>query len=271
MKKIYKILGVILVIGIVIWTVSFISLGGTFNAVYSIDDGQFTLKELEFEAGESFSVTAGSGSVKLVKTDAEKIKVTYYESEENGISVRATENGIDTDLGFSKKQLFAWPRYYDSKYGAVTVEVPSGLKTLSAKVGSGTIDVRGISCTTLNVTVSSGTVNLNSVQATTVNVEASSGAVNLNDINAQALVCEVSSGVANITSTVADTIRLGVRSGSVRAKIKAKRDDYSCSFTIGSGKGYLNGKDFSGTDGTAKVKTLTLTCKSGVAYVDFTE
>ncbi|MCH5172461.1 MAG: DUF4097 family beta strand repeat protein [Erysipelotrichales bacterium] len=171
------------VAGLFIFFVSFASLGFSVTKLTCVDD--MILKEEVIDLPtNSLDFTSDNLSLDIYYTDEEKVKIEYYDFENNlknldykdgKVSLISKDKMGDLSLVWRRGVFFKMNtgKYYEAK-----LYLPSSTTfDLSIEIGNGKISLKQMAFNNLNLSTSNGAVELNNVKASNMTISTNNGVI----------------------------------------------------------------------------------------------
>ncbi|OJU10299.1 MAG: hypothetical protein BGN88_01960, partial [Clostridiales bacterium 43-6] len=220
------------------------------------------------EAVTTIDISAVVSDIKLITTDVETVRVTYYDTYDNQFKA-SISNGKITVAEQNKWTFFnlQWIKRlmdHDKDRDTILIELPKSavLSQCELNTVSGNIQIATISTEDLTAKTVSGSVKLNDTTAKNSVFKTTSGDINFRNCSINSIECDSVSGDFQLSSPQFDTMKLKTISGDMELQdLAGTEDDYAVSFKSTSGKLRINDNRSYGT--TQGEKSITAHTVSG--------
>lgn len=245
--KIFKLLGLLLVIPFLAGCNGSVSLGNYENADKYLIGNQVYQGNIT-----TINVDWISGEVKLIADeDAKDIQIVEENElkDEDKVHTWFNDGILNVKFFASDHRSRIDPR---DKHVSITYN-PSYLKIVSlsltsgklitplissdeafVKLTSGNAEIEGIAANKVNLSQTSGSININKIETKELNINTTSGHLNLQEIKADKIVAELTSGNMNLSLVELDSGVIKLTSGTVNIKLPSDGGKVTVKKTSGS-------------------------------------
>ena len=177
----------------------------------------------------SLAIDEPSHDVKIIRSDNEKFRITYYESEK---STCRFDQSADGRLRISRHNERRWHFFFwgfNLKDHSTTIEIPASfIGDISIKQTSGDLRISGTKLKgDITATLTSGDVILSDMTAGRLDLVQTSGDLKLSDSTFADLSVQHTSGSIDVSRTQAESLRLSSVSGDIGGEeIRVTADVY---------------------------------------------
>lgn len=224
------------------------------------DDAPLQSSEsLDFQAGESLTVRAERGDIRLVKGTGDRVEVTLQQYAYGQLGTPVYTVSVQND---SEVTLASAEQQGGGVKAVLEIRVPQNVKNITLSTGIGEIDVTGIAPSVLTTTVETGDIELEYVTADTAAAKVTTGDVSVDrNSNISALQIEVGRGEVDYDVPVAIpfTLNYAITTGSVEFDDGVQRSYFVESNRSGAG---VNGKVTLSADGQT-LQTISVQIETG--------
>ena len=216
-------------------------------------------ESLDFQAGETLTVRADRGDIRLVKGTGDRVEVNLqqyaYGQLREPVYTVSVQNDSEVTLSSAEQQ-------GSGVKAVLEIRVPDRVKNITVSTGIGDIDATGITPGTLTATVTTGDAELEYITADTVTVNVTTGDVSVDrNTNVGALQIAVVRGEVDYDVPVATTFTLNyaVTTGTVEFDDGVQRSYFVESKRSGAG---VSGKVTLSADGQT-TQTVSVQIETG--------
>ena len=157
-------------------------------------------ESLDFQAGETLTVRADRGDIRLVKGTGDRVEVSLQQYAYGQLSEPVYTVSVQND---SEVTLSSAEQQGSGVKAVLEIRVPDRVKNITVSTGIGDIDATGITPGTLTATVTTGDVELDYLTADTVTVNVTTGDVSVDrNTNVGALQIAVVRGEVDYDNAV---------------------------------------------------------------------
>ncbi|MBI9009821.1 MAG: DUF4097 family beta strand repeat protein [Tenericutes bacterium] len=214
----------------------------------SINEEEYTYSEFVYDADEftGFNFDFSNRNFIVRVSEDDQIKVTYYETERENITVTDTGdvlrikddiewvfqlfsgwNSILTDDEIFDVELYlptsmVYDIDFDSSNGQLTINNMDNIDTLNFSTSNGRVDLIDCSITTINIYTSNGKIVLEDCDSTSLDLDTSNGTIELTRVDVTgAIIMDTSNGRLLLT----DVSALSIVGDSSNQRIVAQNID----------------------------------------------
>lgn len=230
------------------------------DEMHDDDDAPLQSTEsLDFQAGETLTVRADRGDIRLVKATGDRVKVSLqqYAYGQLGEPVYSVSVQNDSEVTLSSAQQQA-----SGVKAVLEIRVPQNVKNVTLSTGTGDIDVTGIALSVLTATAETGDIELDYLTADTAAAKVTTGDVSVDrNTNVGALQVEVGRGEVDYDVPVAMpfTLTYAITTGSVEFDDGVQRNYLAETNRSGAG---VSGKVAFSADGQTQ-QTISVQIETG--------
>jgi len=219
----------LILVGICLGIASLAISGGDFSFYQREDDYEVKTREFDADAVTSLVIDEPSHDVRILRSDDETFRITYYESEK---STCRFDQSADGRLRISRHNERRWHFFFwgfNLNDHSTVIELPASFTgNISIKQTSGDLRISGITLSgDITATLTSGNAILSDVTAARLDLTQTSGDLKLGGGSFESVSIQHTSGDIEITGMEANTLRLSSVSGDIDAEsIRAAADIY---------------------------------------------
>ncbi|MDE6274865.1 MAG: DUF4097 family beta strand repeat-containing protein [Clostridiales bacterium] len=263
---------VLLVVGGVIGTVFYGTLGFDHMRLAAVGEVSEETLDVSLDGVETFTLDAGDLTVTLKKSEDGAAKFVYTKLEKCEVAVNYESGVLSVDNGedggiVSSRLSEAWhygifysamkPYYYGAtlylpedyagglkisvKNGSVTLEDFS-LGNVEIEAKNGAVKVEKGTYGTLNLTAQNGAVSVEEIAVGELSVEAHNGAIRLTEITGNKVKAITHNGLVKLDRIVGEDIYLESYNGAVHGSIVGAREDFAIDAHTDNGSNNLASK-----------------------------
>lgn len=158
----------------------------------------FNSEELELPAGETLSVYADCGDIRILRGTGDTVKVTLeqFSKQQNPTTKYQMTAENDTTLRLTAQSGLK------GTLARMTVYLPQHLTNLYVEVGVGDVYLENLAADALSVQLDAGDLDLQSVTADTLSVKLNTGDLDLARITAKNITLDVKTGDIDVDRSV---------------------------------------------------------------------
>lgn len=216
-------------------------------------------ESLDFQAGETLTVRADRGDIRLVKGTGDRVEVNLqqyaYGQLREPVYTVSVQNDSEVTLSSAEQQ-------GSGVKAVLEIRVPDQVKNITVSTGIGDIDATGITPGTLTATVTTGDAELEYITADTVTVNVTTGDVSVDrNTNVGALQIAVVRGEVDydVPAATPFTLNYAVTTGTVEFDDGVQRSYFVESKRSGAG---VSGKVTLSADGQT-TQTVSVQIETG--------
>ena len=216
-------------------------------------------ESLDFQAGETLTVRADRGDIRLVKGTGDRVEVSLQQYAYGQLSEPVYTVSVQND---SEVTLSSAEQQGSGVKAALEIRVPDRVKNITVSTGIGDIDATGITPAALTATVTTGDAELDYLTADTVTVNVTTGDVSVDrNTNVGALQIAVVRGEVDYDVPVATPFMLNyaIATGTVEFDDGVRRSYFVESDRSGAG---VSGKVTLSADGQT-LQTVSVQIETG--------
>lgn len=216
-------------------------------------------ESLDFQAGETLTVHADRGDIRLVKGAGDRVEVKLQQYAYGQLSEPVYTVSVQND---SEVTLSSAEQQGSGVKAVLEIRVPDQVKNITVSTGIGDIDATGITPGTLTATVTTGDAELDNLTADTVTVNVTTGDVSVDrNTNVGALQIAVVRGEVDYDVPVATpfTLNYAIATGTVELDDGVRRSYFVESKRSGAG---VSGKVTLSADGQT-LQTVSVQIETG--------
>lgn len=216
-------------------------------------------ESLDFQAGETLTVRADRGDIRLVKGTGDRVEVSLQQYAYGQLSEPVYTVSVQND---SEVTLSSAEQQGSGVKAVLEIRVPDRVKNITVSTGIGDIDATGITPAALTATVTTGDVELDYLTADTVTVNVTTGDVSVDrNTNVGALQIAVVRGEVDYDVPVATpfTLNYAIATGTVELDDGVRRSYFVESKRSGAG---VSGKVTLSADGQT-TQTVSVQIETG--------
>ena len=216
-------------------------------------------ESLDFQAGETLTVRADRGDIRLVKGTGDRVEVSLQQYAYGQLSEPVYTVSVQND---SEVTLSSAEQQGSGVKAVLEIRVPDQVKNITVSTGIGDIDATGITPAALTATVTTGDVELDYLTADTVTVNVTTGDVSVDrNTNVGALQIAVVRGEVDYDVPVATpfTLNYAIATGTVELDDGVRRSYFVESDRSGAG---VSGKVTLSADGQT-LQTVSVQIETG--------
>lgn len=216
-------------------------------------------ESLDFQAGETLTVRADRGDIRLVKGTGDRVEVSLQQYAYGQLSEPVYTVSVQND---SEVTLSSAEQQGSGVKAVLEIRVPQNVKNVTLSTGTGDIDATGITPAALTATVTTGDVELDYLTADTVTVNVTTGDVSVDrNTNVGALQIAVVRGEVDYDVPVATpfTLNYAIATGIVELDDGVRRSYFVESKRSGAG---VSGKVTLSADGQT-LQTVSVQIETG--------
>ncbi len=216
-------------------------------------------ESLDFQAGETLTVRADRGDIRLVKGTGDRVEVSLQQYAYGQLSEPVYTVSVQND---SEVTLSSAEQQGSGVKAVLEIRVPDRVKNITVSTGIGDIDATGITPAALTATVTTGDVELDYLTADTVTVNVTTGDVSVDrNTNVGALQIAVVRGEVDYDVPVATpfTLNYAIATGTVELDDGVRRSYFVESDRSGAG---VSGKVTLSADGQT-LQTVSVQIETG--------
>ena len=214
---------------------------------------------MDFQAGETLTVCADRGDIRLVKGTGDRVEMKLQQYAYGQLSEPVYTVSVQND---SEVTLSSAEQQGSGVKAVLEIRVPDRVKNITVSTGIGDIDATGITPAALTATVTTGDVELDYLTADTVTVNVTTGDVSVDrNTNVGALQIAVVRGEVDYDVPVATpfTLNYTVTTGTVEFDDGVQRSYFVESDRSGAG---VSGKVTLSADGQTQ-QTVSVQIETG--------
>ena len=225
----------LILVGISLGIASLVISGGDFSLYQREDDYIEKTREFDADSITSLAIDEPSHDVKIIRSDNEKFRITYYESEK---STCRFDQSADGRLRISRHNERRWHFFFwgfNMKDHSTIIEIPASfVGDINIKLTSGDLRISDIVLkSSVTATLTSGNAMLNHISADRLDITQTSGDLTLSDSNFAKISVQHTSGDIDITRTETESLRLSSVSGDIEGEELRATDDIYVKTTSG--------------------------------------
>jgi DUF4097 and DUF4098 domain-containing protein YvlB len=253
MSKVFKIIGIILIISIVLMGGALIIAKGDISVFGEI--GRESIRIDEENVVTSFIIDIAYDDIEFFASDDDKLHIDYFSSDNCPYVYSFIEGEAKLERknnsGFDFSSIF-------NKNKDVKIYLPNTVtESLIIKCSAGEIVSKNVNIAVkeYEIFVSSGAIYIDSIISDNFNVEESSGEIEVNDCNSAVASIKCSSGSINVEDSNFENVEISVSNGDIELK-NSELDTLDVSQSNGS----LTASD---------IICTSLTCVNSCGSIDF--
>lgn len=238
-------------IGLALIVMSIVMMGFNFDKIIdSISkNAEYETKEIEVEAGNLNNIVIKSinADVKVVPTNEDKIKITYYETKY--LKYEQNNDGNTFSLEGEQKGIFPFSWFFFWKSKTMKIEVPLSLVLdFNIKTSNGKMEVNNLDFSNLEFRTSNGSIELTDVDSSNditlntsngsvifkqvtakdlIDMRTSNGSINLDNVNSSIINGHSSNGRIVFDSLKATDITFRTSNGRIEGNVVGENKDYA--------------------------------------------
>lgn len=216
-------------------------------------------ESLDFQAGETLTVRADRGDIRLVKGTGDRVEVSLQQYAYGQLSEPVYTVSVQND---SEVTLSSAEQQGSGVKAVLEIRVPDRVKNITVSTGIGDIDATGIALSALTATVTTGDAELEYITADTVTVNVTTGDVSVDrNTNVGALQIAVVRGEVDYDVPLATpfTLNYAIATGTVELDDGVRRSYFVESDRSGAG---VSGKVTLSADGQT-LQTVSVQIETG--------
>lgn len=216
-------------------------------------------ESLDFQAGETLTVRADRGDIRLVKGTGDRVEVSLQQYAYGQLSEPVYTVSVQND---SEVTLSSAEQQGSGVKAVLEIRVPDQVKNITVSTGIGDIDATGITPAALTATVTTGDAELEYITADTVTVNVTTGDVSVDrNTNVGVLQIAVVRGEVDYDVPVATpfTLNYAIATGTVEFDDGVQRSYFVESKRSGAG---VSGKVTLSADGQT-TQTVSVQIETG--------
>lgn len=290
-----KFLVVIMFVGLGLIITGFVLIKGDFNNVvnsFTMDE-DYEFKELVLEDDFDYlKIDLISHNINFKHSDDDKLKVEYYESENDKVNIKVEGNTLKLKSEYKKKYRFFNFRFKSPKVSNVDIYLPKNeYQNIDVELISGDLKINNFIFNEISIKTTSGDISLSKLNVNNkvvidlvsgdfhvedlnvtndLNVETVSGYIKINTVSSKSISAKTVSGDIYVNDLITNSIKTETISGDIDLNINGNKDDFKAILNITSGTIRYGGiKLKSQTLNTDKDKSINADAVSGNITINF--